>query len=1195
MSPSAGKKRKLFQVFVLALVLVALVSYYFLAYLPQQNQRLISHKSRQLQKLHKNLQTEIKLVRNWLNAVEPPLQNDEVAENGSKNRERRLQNPIHWVQKDSNLIVADSAYFNAATHELVIRRKADANDTAYLIWSKEIGEILKPFLPFESCEGFVVFHNNRVCFETFPSGILSVHPDSLGVSDIKGIAASTRKLNIRGEPYLAMVEPWAVNPSETLFIVALQKQSNFNKQAGNLPQTLVIFLILLALAAIMLLPWLRVYFSGNTEQLVFRHYWQLYLSAWVFSAIVAYVGLRIWKENQFETSRQILLRQEADKHGNLLESRFKSYREFLASAKNNRLLDSIDFQKRKQISLADFNEESAIQHSNISTYLPEFQRLFFINQKGEEWLSINKDQKRTSNANFADRPYFREAIQAKIDTTTSYEFVKSWLDGEKRLVLAQNFNKDNVAAISVNLKQPFLDSSSNIQFAVADGNGYVIFHSQASRELDENLLEETDQNQALQQLLQQRKQGKVSGYYHQKAFSGFVKPLNNTKWSLIAISLDLPFEHAMANSFYFMLLLALGLLLIQVLVLCAVKHLGSKPYFAQPSQMTVSWILPHKGHTIHYLTSGIFHLLLLACLFSVYFNRAFAYPISSLLLVLLAGLLGMFQLQLGFLIENFQNPIVRQLKIKLLSLLVFLVVFFTYLLLQLSNSPLDWVIVVGILFLLLPGVGLSFFNRLFSIKPGSSWAIPAFSILITIQLTLLGFVPSGLLYLHAFRMEFTSLSGHQKSSTAVLDSSENIGNNIDFEIWSKLRFYGKYTQSLDINQYKEAVITRNFALNTTGKFMALLCLGLIWLAAVSWVIQKTLKRMSGASLPDFQPDTWLESDQYKFLFSNNNLLILEGLPGTNKLSFFKLKANIQANGDLVHIDLFGANTVEKVQACFQKAIEEAPKHSRWILIQNFETSQHLAGLTQTKFEQLATLLAARGHHIALFTTKSLAGMGESGGEEKSNLTYILRNFLVLPIGFSRNNALPEKLQKECLYGTFLGNLAQSSSYWMPHFEQQKGFQKEQGILMEIQWRASHYYHAIWEALSFEEQLLIFDLAQDQLVHCGSTATLSKLMKKGLIVRNPAGRLSLFNKSFAVYLLSSISEENANKIKNHISATGAWETIKVPLLFSAGALLVFLAGSKQELLQQTEQQLAAYATAGALLWKMIGYLGNPFTK
>jgi predicted transcriptional regulator len=203
--------------------------------------------------------------------------------------------------------------------------------------------------------------------------------------------------------------------------------------------------------------------------------------------------------------------------------------------------------------------------------------------------------------------------------------------------------------------------------------------------------------------------------------------------------------------------------------------------------------------------------------------------------------------------------------------------------------------------------------------------------------------------------------------------------------------------------------------------------------------------------------------------------------------------------------------------------------------------------------------------------------------------------MVVPVGFSRNENLPGALNRECRYGAFLGNVASSSEYWLRHYANESGFHKERGLLSEIQWRATHYYHALWECLSFEEQLLIYNLATDQLANCGAATSLNRLTKKGLIVRNNAGRLVLFNKSFALHVNTAISKEDTQKIKSHVKATGTWDVIKVPLLLSAGAVLVFLVGSNQHLLQQTEQQLAAYAAAGALLMKMLGYFGRPFSN
>jgi|GEM_PF-1431043 len=1204
MSQTTGKTRKSVQVFVSAMLLGGLATYYFWGFIPQQSRKLLAHQSRQLVNLHKNLDSELQKVHQWIEALKPPDSLNIESKNYKKTIPRSQSNLITWLPKKHDDAVEQSQQYDPVTGKLSIRHKT--TDSLYPVWSKGLHEFLNPFVETEEFEGYVVFYNNKVCFESFPSGIVRVHPDSLTSDATKSISTKTLHLNLRGEPYLGFVEPWAINSNEVLYIVAFQKQANFEAATSKLPQAAVIFLVVLAIGAIILLPWLRIYFSGNAEQLEFRHYWQLYVSTWVIMALFAYVNLRIWKEYQYNQARASQCQQAMEEVGKEWKKYIDTIGKQLQHAKQQAIalqLYSDSSWNGKQISKQSTDEEELeLVHQllpiGLNSDTSDFQRLFFLRASGDEWFSVNKGVDRTANANFSNRAYFKNAQKAGDESSSSLEYVKSWLDGAKRLVVAQKFRNGEVAAISLDVNQTFPQTHSNFQYAIIDAEGLVIFHSNNSRELNENLLDETGNNEKLKFLLEKQKSDKFTGTYHQKAILGFIKPLALSNWSLVVLSPDLPYEHAMSNSFYFMLLLSLGLLFVQTVVLYLVKYVGSKPYFAQPQQRVVTWILPNRQNTVYYIFSGIYHLLLLAGLFINYRYRIYAFPTSALLVGFMAGLLGIFQLQLSFFIKHFHNKTIYWLKLKPLLFLFTLMMLSAVILYAFYQQDFGLALSLCVAGALLLAVGFSFLSQLYSHISLPHFATGAFSFVVASRLFLVGFAPAAILYLQASRLEFTSISENEKPHFNKPEdsfSSSYAGIKGDFWLWNRLRFNGQYEHSLELNQYEKAVNGANASVKHPADLLLLLTVSLLSILSLTWLINNVLRRMSGNIIPDYQKDNWTESEQFKFLFTSNTLLILEGLPGTNKLSFFKLKAHIQTNGDLIQVDLFGANTTEKVRICFEKAMLEASTHARWILIKNFEQYPHLSGLTQAKFEQLSQLLQIRDHHIAILTCKSLTQMSEAAGVDEGELAYMFNKFIVVSVGFSTNKNLPESLQKECQFGTYLGNLAESANYWMPHYDYLKGHQKERAILVEIQWRALHYYHAIWESLSFEEKLLTYDLASDQLVHCGPTSTVGKLMKKGLIVRNEAGRFSLFNKSFAVHILSSISESDANKIRSHVQITGIWESIKVPLLFSSGVLLAFLAGSKQELLQQTEQQLAAYVTAGALLWKMLGYLGNPFSK
>lgn len=72
-----------------------------------------------------------------------------------------------------------------------------------------------------------------------------------------------------------------------------------------------------------------------------------------------------------------------------------------------------------------------------------------------------------------------------------------------------------------------------IRFAVVDGHGRVLFHSDARRALTEDFLKATDENRLLQSLLEGRREGHVPLHYWGQRHRAYVRPMEDLPWTLV--------------------------------------------------------------------------------------------------------------------------------------------------------------------------------------------------------------------------------------------------------------------------------------------------------------------------------------------------------------------------------------------------------------------------------------------------------------------------------------------------------------------------------------------------------------------------------------------------------------------------------------------------------------------------------------
>ena len=93
-----------------------------------------------------------------------------------------------------------------------------------------------------------------------------------------------------------------------------------------------------------------------------------------------------------------------------------------------------------------------------------------------------------------------------------------------------------LATSPISLTSPVLPK--NLQFAVVDRAGRVLFHSDTTRTLAENIFQESENNPTLRSLVASRDRGAFTGRYLGRAHRFYVAPLDlpqfeNTRWSLL--------------------------------------------------------------------------------------------------------------------------------------------------------------------------------------------------------------------------------------------------------------------------------------------------------------------------------------------------------------------------------------------------------------------------------------------------------------------------------------------------------------------------------------------------------------------------------------------------------------------------------------------------------------------------------------
>lgn len=120
------------------------------------------------------------------------------------------------------------------------------------------------------------------------------------------------------------------------------------------------------------------------------------------------------------------------------------------------------------------------------------------------------------------------------------ESVWSWTDAQPQAVLSKPTSLGDdypVASLAIPARA-LIDPAlpPGFEYAVVDGNGTVLFHSDRQRNMQENLFTETDQDRRLRALVSGHSSGALNIMYWGRQYRAYVEPAGIPDWSVVAMS-----------------------------------------------------------------------------------------------------------------------------------------------------------------------------------------------------------------------------------------------------------------------------------------------------------------------------------------------------------------------------------------------------------------------------------------------------------------------------------------------------------------------------------------------------------------------------------------------------------------------------------------------------------------------------------
>ena len=647
------------------LVIVALGFIYLFIYLPQNEKIIREQRFHVLQDIDKNIHAKIdnsvSLMKNLLAAYEPGRDKrkenekfstarlDEYVKNAFKENFTIIPHSV-FMKKDSiaKMDSLDDVYtldINNKTQQIVLKYSKKYSNSKSDTIAHAIGmrfsfdQFISFLLPQHVFDEYIIFSNGKTVYETFPAGISYVKGDSLmGLN--KGMSVSSlHDFNISGKNYKVFLQPVHFTSETEWVIGGLLSDKRYQTEKKQLPFQIILLLITLAFCLLVSAPWIKLFHMGSKDRLTVV---DGAFSILVSMLLVSVLFLTFFKYNlpfrsdDSPDSKTILANNITAAFKKEIDSAYIKLNNYNRILKEH--LDSLGrdiiYKDSSFIYFDSVNKKTDTVKKSLLVGLADdtsINHLFWLKANGDEIFKWTRDSFMPPHGNFASRNYFKNIKEGKTfrlispyDSTTHefyFDQVISWTTGGFTSVLSIPFSEksDTVAAISFRVKSLVNTIlPTGYQFALINKGGQVLYHSQPSHNLNENLLDKFSARKELQSCLNAHAESTFLTDYLSRNYNVKVKPLTGLPYFILILS-DTAFKETRdleIYSFTFtMLVLFFAFLILEMLI---IFFASAKRSFFKKHLFDTSWVGPKSSGHYDYILSAFFNIIIIILLISLF-------------------------------------------------------------------------------------------------------------------------------------------------------------------------------------------------------------------------------------------------------------------------------------------------------------------------------------------------------------------------------------------------------------------------------------------------------------------------------------------------------------------------------------------------------------------------------------------------
>ncbi len=645
--------KQLFPILLIVGSLAALTCYYYVAYIPENESKLNKQHFRWLQKIDQNIREQIQsydsLLSSLMRVYNQQSRKNEVeidrflksheapgftisdtilplnAKNGVRSTLTHQKNTatpennldyINSLKDRKFLMMADSSI-----DELVLTlNQCGSNEIYSISININFDDFIRPLLPEDIFEHYVVFYNGKYIYEDFHSGLSYKSEDSLFLGK-KGVSsASIIEQKIAGESYYVFLQPIYLG-NKKIVVAGLHSFRKFSSEKRKIEPTTTIFFIAVCLLILLFIPWLKVLALGRYDKLhLSDSVWSM-IVAKLFVSIIAYLFIK---------SAYLIAIDDCAGNQHIAKNIAGNIAKEIDSA--SRILERVDgllpggtFFDLNNVGSPGKNiiqkyadgsgrERALTKDDSIGKTLDSltarirFNQAFWLNANGDEMANWTSQEFNDIHGNYKDREYFKYVKRTfKQDTANALPYfgqLVSRTSATFKTVLSKRSAKNNLTVVMAFdlrcVNKPILPIGYD--FAVIDGNGEVRYHSKEKRNLNENLLEEfsDDGSFKLRRAIRGGFETNFQTEYYERPIDVFVRPMQNYDYYVVVMRNKEYPQIIETDVFIFTITMTIIFLLCSLLDVFIVVFFSSKRSYVKSESIATSWLWPRESSINEY-------------------------------------------------------------------------------------------------------------------------------------------------------------------------------------------------------------------------------------------------------------------------------------------------------------------------------------------------------------------------------------------------------------------------------------------------------------------------------------------------------------------------------------------------------------------------------------------------------------------